>query len=109
MTAALVTSLAIFSCAAISLSAMLIYHDINGKPNGSSWERALAVMLEIFQISMLVAGTCATAVTLHSGSRVYWYDAAILSSLQLSVGNNVWPLVILWIGLTFALLSSLEI
>jgi len=66
-------------------------------------------MLEIFQVSMLVAGTYATAVTLHSGSQVYWYDAAVLSSLQLSVGNNVWPLSIFWTALTFALLSSLEI
>jgi len=87
MAAAIVTSLAMFSCAAISLSAMLIYHDINGKANGSNWERALAVMLEICQISMLVAGTYSTAVTLH------WSDAAVLSSLQLSVGNNVWPLL----------------
>jgi hypothetical protein len=71
MAAALVISLVIFSCAAISLSGMLIYHDINDKDNGSSWERALAFMLKIFQISMLVAGTYATAVTLHSGSRVY--------------------------------------
>jgi hypothetical protein len=94
MAAALIISLAIFSCAAIPLSSVLIYHDINSKANSSSWERALAVMLEIVQISMLVAGTYATAVTLHSGSRVYWYDAAVLGSLQLSVGNNVWPLLL---------------
>jgi hypothetical protein len=89
MAAALVFSLAIFSCASISLSSMLIYHDINNETNSSSWERALTVVLEMSQISMLVAGTYATAVTLHSGSRVYWYDAAVLCSLQLSVGNNV--------------------
>lgn len=60
MTFVLLVSLAICSCAAISLSCILIYHDINDKAIGHRWEGTLAVFFEILQICLSV--TCAFAV-----------------------------------------------
>jgi hypothetical protein len=92
MTPALIISFAVCSSAAILLSGMLIYHDIDDKANSMGWERAIAVFTEILQIGLLGVGLFAAAVAL-SGCEVDWYDTVVLSSLHLFVGNNVGPLL----------------
>jgi hypothetical protein len=73
MTPALIISFAACSSAAILLSGMLIYHDIDSKAISRGWERAIAVFTELLQIGLLSVGLFAVAVAL-SGREVYWYD-----------------------------------
>jgi hypothetical protein len=89
MTPALLVSIFVYYSAAIAMSGMLIYHDIKAKVNSNSWERAFAVFLEICQIGLSSASIVAAVVAFRSSTEMYWYDAVILCSLQLSVGNNV--------------------
>jgi hypothetical protein len=51
MTPALIISFAVCSSAAILLSGMLIYHDIDDKANSMGWERAIADLGNICRLS----------------------------------------------------------
>src|SRR4051812_19122135 len=89
MTLALLVGSAICSSVAIPLGGMLIYHDLNDKASYSSWERALAALLEACQMGLSGAGMLALVAARAESSEMHWYDTVVLCSLQLSVGNNV--------------------
>jgi hypothetical protein len=72
---------------ALVAGAMLIYHDIT--TDGNSYERAVAVLIELCRIGLSVAGLYAITVDFRLSSGVFLYDVVVLCSLQLFVGNNV--------------------
>ncbi|KAF2818219.1 hypothetical protein CC86DRAFT_414115 [Ophiobolus disseminans] len=118
MTLALLVSFAVCSSVAIPLSGMLIYHDINDKANDNNWKKIFAALPEACQMSLSGAGLYAVVVALRSSTEVYWwYNAVVLCSLQLSVGNNLarilrtflHPRWTIWLIYVLTVLTALDI
>lgn len=96
MAPALLISFAVYSAIAILMAPIIIYHDISDNVySDKRRERGVAVLLEICQIGLLVTSIYAVTVDVRLSNGVVLYDAVVLSSLQLSVGNNVWPVLLL--------------
>jgi hypothetical protein len=87
MVSALLISFDVYFSVAFVASAMLIYHDITAP--AYSRERSVAILLELCRTGLSVAGLYAIAVDLRLSSEVFLYDAFVICSLQLFVGNNV--------------------
>jgi hypothetical protein len=87
MVSALLISFVLYFGVAFVASAMLIYHDTTAKED--IWQRAVAVLIELCRTCLSVVSLYAITVDLRLSSGVFLYDAVVLCSLQLSIGNNV--------------------
>ncbi|KAH8727426.1 hypothetical protein GQ44DRAFT_112754 [Phaeosphaeriaceae sp. PMI808] len=96
MMSTLLLSFAICYLMAILSNVVFVYHDVKDGTIEYSWESILGAILEIYQICLSVIGIVSLATALHSGDEAYLFEAVTMCNLQLSAGNNVGSLMLLY-------------